>query len=117
MSTRSATAIATAPPDPPSPITHATVGTLEPHHRRLRARDRASLAVLLGRDTGIRTGRVDHRHEREAVPIGERHRTHGLAVALRIGHAEVALRPLLQVAALLMPDEHDRSPVELADVR
>src|SRR5918996_2792569 len=87
----------------------------QPRHRRLGARNRASLAVLLGRDTGVCPGRVDHRDEREAVPVGERHRPHPLAVALRVRHPEVPARALLQVAPLLVPDQHDSTPLELAD--
>src|SRR5205814_6004576 len=49
---------------------------------------------------------------REAVPVGQLHRAHCLAVALGIGHAEIALRALLDVAALLVADENDRSPPE-----
>ena len=88
---------------------------VQPHHRRLRARDRAALAVLLGRDARIRTGRVDHRDERKAVPVGERHRAHRLAIALGIRHPEVPLRALLDVAALLVADEHDGPPAELPE--
>ena len=49
------------------------------------------------------------------MPVRELHHPHRLAVALRIGHAEVPARPLLQVAALLVPDQRDRAALELAD--
>ena len=88
---------------------------LEPQHHRLRARDRAALAVLLGRDARIGARRVDERHEREAERVGELHRAHRLAVALRIRHPEVAARALLDVATLLLADDRDRATVEPAE--
>ena len=71
--------------------------------------------MLLGCDAGIRARRVDECHEREAVTIGELHRAHRLAISLGVGHPEVAARALLQVAPLLVTDQHDRAAVELAD--
>ncbi len=71
--------------------------------------------MLLGRDARIGAGRVDERDEREVVPIGELHHPHRLPVALRIGHAEVPRRPLLDVTPLLVPDQRDRAALELAD--
>ena len=88
---------------------------LEPRHHRLRPRDRTALAVLLGRDAGVGAGRVHERDERETVALGERHHAHRLPVALRIRHAEVAFRPLLQVAALLVADHRHRPVLELAE--
>ena len=55
-------------------------------HHRLGARDRAALAVLLGRDSRVGARRVDERHDRKAVTLGERHRAHRLAVALSLIH-------------------------------
>ena len=64
---------------------------------------------------GIGARRVDEREQREAVPVRELHHPHRLPVALRIGHAEVPLRALLEVAALLVADEGDRAAAEAAD--
>ena len=64
---------------------------------------------------GIRPGRVDHRHDREAEPIGQREDPPGLGVALWLRHAEVAEGALLEVAALLVADDRDRPPAERAD--
>ncbi len=115
ISTRSATPIASAPPDEPSPITHATTGTRQAHERELRAGDRAGLAALLGADAGGGAGGVDQRHDREAQPAGEREHPHRLAVALGARHAEVAVGALLQVAALLVSHEGHRLAAERPD--
>ena len=55
----------------------------EPRHHGLGTGDRAALTVLLGGDARVGTGGVDEREEREAVPVGELHHAHRLAVALR----------------------------------
>jgi hypothetical protein len=73
--------------------------------------------VLLGRDSRPGTGCVDQRDDRESVPLGEPHRAHRLAVALGMRHAEVAVRPLLDVAPLLVADEHDRLALEPPEPR
>ena len=89
----------------------------QPRHHRLRAGDRAALPVLLGGDPRIGAGRVDERHEREPEPLRDLHHAHRLHVALGVGHPELAVDALLDVAALLVPDEHDRPAVELPDAR
>src|SRR6266516_2608515 len=91
MSTRSARAIAIAPPEPPSPMMQETIGT-----RR-------------------RAWSVHQRDHREVVPLGQLHRAHGLAVPLRERHAGVAQLALLQVPALLMTDQRDGPSRELPD--
>src|SRR5262249_3903564 len=48
-------------------------------------------------------------------PAGQAEHPHRLAVALRARHAEIAVRALLQVAALLVADERDRLAPERAD--
>ena len=68
--------------------------------------------MLLRRHARIRAGGVDERDQRKAVPVGELHRPHGLAVPLGIGHPEVAPRALLDVAPLLLSDQRDRASVE-----
>ena len=93
----------------------ATIGDAQARHHGLRAGDRAALPVLLGGDARVRARRVDERDQREAVPVGELHHPHRLSVALGMGHAEVALRPLLDVAALLVADQGDRAAVEAAE--
>ena len=93
-------------------MTHATVGTLSLTMSELAARDPAALAVLLRGDARVGTRRVDERDDREAVPVGQLHRAHGLPVPLRVGHAEVAVRPLADVPTLLVADDHDGATVE-----
>ena len=44
----------------------------QPRHREHGLGDGGRLAGLLGLDAGIRAGRVDHRHDREAEAVGER---------------------------------------------
>src|SRR2546422_5789215 len=49
------------------------------------------------------------------MALRELKRAHRLPVALGIGHPEVPLRALLDVASFLVADEHDRPTVEAAD--
>jgi hypothetical protein len=61
---------------------------------------------------GIRAGRVDEAEHRQAELLGELHQPERLAVALGPRHAEVAQRPLLGVAPLLVAEHHARLAVE-----
>src|SRR5207302_10010958 len=81
-------------------------------HRGLRTGDRAALSVLLGDDSRVRAGRVDQRYQREAETAGDLHGPDRLVVALRVGHAELAVEPLLDVATLLLADERDGAALE-----
>src|SRR5262249_28819562 len=81
----------------------------------MRSCDRTALAVLLGRDTGIRTRRVHERDQRKAVSVRQLHRAHRLAVSLGMRGAEVAVDAVLDVAPLLLADERDRATVEASD--
>src|SRR5919201_806069 len=90
---------------------------VELRHEAVRARERATLTVLLGSDTGIRPRRVNQRDDRKAVPVGELHHAHRLPIALRMGGPEVAIDAVLDVAPLLMTDERDRSSVEAPETR
>ena len=74
----------------------------------LGAGDPAALAVLLRDDARVGAGGVDERDDGEPVAVGELHHAHRLAVALGVGHAEVPVRALADVAPLLVPDEDDR---------
>src|SRR4029453_19222145 len=101
-----------APPDEAGADRHP-----ESREHGLRARDRAALAMLLGRDARIGARRVDEREQREVMPPGELHNAHRLPVALRIRHPEVPLSALLEVATLLMADERHRPIAKPSDAR
>ena len=90
---------------------------LQPRHRQHRAGDRAGLAALLGVDARECTRRVDHRDDGKAEAVRELERAHRLLVALRAGHAEVAVLALFEVAALLVADDRDRATTKAADAR
>src|SRR3954463_12501939 len=88
-----------------------------PQSRHLEevATDRLGLASLLGIDAGIRARGVDEREDRQREFLGELHQPQGLAIALGLGHAEVAGDLLLRVAAFLMADHHARLAVEAGE--
>src|SRR5207247_2201046 len=71
--------------------------------------------MLLGRHTRICARDVDETQQRKLVQLRELHETHRLAIALRVGHAEVAVGSFLDVATLLVPDERDGAAVESAE--
>ena len=103
-----------APPDPPSPMTQATVGPgapSRPASARWHRPARAAPPRL-----PVRPRCVDHRHERKAVPPRERHGAHRLAVSLRYA-TRSSVRALLEIAPLLMADEDDRLVVEPSEAR
>src|SRR5690606_4413365 len=109
--------------DPDSPRTTGTTLTdSSGDDRRLQTRhylkvpgNRLALTALFSVDTRIGTGRVDKGDDRHIEALGHLHQTAGLAVALWLGHAEVAAHLLLHVAALLVADDHDRTAVQPAD--
>ena len=55
---------------------------------------------------------VDEGDDRQPEALGELHDPHRLAVALRVGHPEVAPDVLVGVGALLLADDHDPPAVE-----
>ena len=80
-----------------------------------RAGDGLGLAALLRADAGVGAGGVDQREHRQAESVGEVHQPHGLAIALRLRHAEVVLDAALGVGALLVADHHHRAAAEAAE--
>ena len=104
MAMRSPTPMPSAPPLPPSPMTTQTIGV---RSRLISSRlhgDGLGHAALLGADARIRARRVDERHDGQVELLGQLHRPQGLAVAFRVGAAEVAGDLFLGVAALVLAD-------------
>jgi len=87
----SPTAIASAPPEPPSPITETTIGTRSP---------------------AISKRFLPEGEQRDRELLRQPHEPQRLAVALGARHAEVAQDLLVGVAALLVTHHHDALPVE-----
>ena len=88
------------------------IGDAQARHLEQVAADGLGLAALLGVDAGIGAGRVDEGEHRQAELLGELHQAQRLAVALGLGHAEVARDFFLGVAALLVAEHHARRAVE-----
>src|SRR2546426_8243398 len=78
----------------------------EPRPLEQIAADGCRLAALLGVDPRVGAGRVDEGEHRERELLGQLHQAQRLAVALGLGHAEVAQDLLLGIAALLVADDH-----------
>ena len=110
--TTSPTAIASAPPEPPSPVMTVTIGVrsrlISPIERAIAS----AIAALLGLGAGMRAGDVDEGHDRQPEPLGELHDPHRLAIALGMRHPEVAPDVLVGVGALLLADDDDPPAVE-----
>src|SRR5262249_37715498 len=64
------------------------------------------LAALFRAQSGIRSGSVDEGKNRAAKLFRHLHTAQRLAIALRIGLAEVAVHALLGVTPFLMTDHH-----------
>ena len=100
--------MASAPPDPPSPMTRLTMGGLQTRHHQQIAGNGFALAAFLGTHARVGARRVDEGEQRQAKLLGHAHQAQCLAVALRARHAVVASDALFGVPALLMPQHHDR---------
>ena len=81
------------------------------HHVQVVANG-LGLAPLFRVDAGKRTRGVDEREDRQVEFLGNLHQAHGLAIAFRLRHAEVAQRALLRVAPLLVADDHAGLAIE-----
>ena len=66
----------------------------------------------LGLDAGVGAGGVDEGKDGQAELLGEFHQAEGLAVALGLGHAEIADDVLLGVPTLLLGNDHDGAALE-----
>ena len=88
------------------------IGHLELRHLVEVVADRLGLAALFGIDSGVRTGRIDERKQRQTKLLGKLHQAQCLAIALGLAHAEVAQRALFRVATFLVTEQHHRLPIE-----
>ena len=70
------------------------------------ARDGLGLTALLRPHAGVGAGRVDQRQHRHLETLREPQQPRCLAVALRVGHAEVVRDPALGIGAFLLADDH-----------
>jgi hypothetical protein len=78
----------------------------QPAHFHEVASNAFGLPALLGADAGVGAGGVDQCDHRQAELFGQLHAAQGLAVALGMGQAEVALDLFLRVAAFPVADQH-----------
>src|SRR5690606_2433049 len=90
---------------------------LEPAHALYAGSDHPRLPLLLRGQPGVRPRRVDEADDRQAELVRQIEHAHGLAVAARVAHAEVARDVLLGVAALLLADDDDLPAAELSQAR
>jgi hypothetical protein len=112
MATMSATAMANAPPEPPSPITVAINRHLEfGHHCQIPANG-LGLPALFGIDSGICPRRIDKGKNRHPELLRQSHQRKRLAVAFGTWHAEIPMYLFLGVASLLVPDHHAGLTIE-----
>ena len=77
-----------------------------------RSGDGFGLPALLRLDSGKRSRRVDQSDDRNPETVGELHQADRLAIAFRLGHAEIVLEPRCGVVAFLMPDQHHPPPID-----
>ena len=89
----------------------------EAGHGSDRAGDGIGDAAFLGLGSGMGARDVDEGHDREAEPLGELHDPHRLAVALGMGHPEVAPDVLVRLGALLLADHDEPVAVDPGEAR
>jgi len=82
-------------------------GHAEAGHLEKIAGDGFGLAALFGTEAGIGAGQIDEADDGAAELLGDFHAAESLAIALGVGHAEVALDALPGAAALAVADDHD----------
>jgi len=105
MRTRSATAKANAPPNAFAGD-HRDRRHAQPRHFENIARNGFGLPALLGAEAGIGAGKVNEADDGPRKLLRDLHAAQRLAIALGVGHAEVALDALLDAAALAVADHH-----------
>ena len=90
-----------------------TIGVRSPAHGLDRLGDRLGHSPLFRCGTGERPGCIDERHHGELETLGQPVQPDRLAIALGMGHPEVAANVLVDLAALLVANEHGTPPVDL----
>ena len=83
-----------------------------------RAGNGLGLSALFGTNARIGSGGIDKGDDRQVKALGHIHQTHGLAIALGPGHAEIVLQPRGCVVTLFMAHNqhgHASEPAETAD--
>jgi hypothetical protein len=91
---------------------HRDNGRAQGHHLAKIHRDRFRDVALFSADSRVCARSIDHRNERQTELLRQPHEPQGLAVTLRIRAAEVPLKVLLQLAALLVTNDHAFAPVD-----
>ncbi len=109
--------MASAPPEPPSPVMVTTMGT----GRRAISRKFRAMASAWPRSSasmpGIGARRINESENGPAKFRGQLHDAQRLAIAFGLGLPEILRHALLGVAALLLADQHDGTPVEARETR
>ncbi len=107
--------MATAPPEPPSPMIVATLGTPISRHASVERAMASAWPALLGADARIGARRIDQRDDGDVEAVGHAHQADRLAIAFGPRHAEIVLEPAVGVGALLVADDADALAVETAE--
>ena len=107
--------MAMAPPEPPSPMMTATLGTPNSQASFGRARDCLGLPAFLRADARIGARGIDQRQHRNTEMIRHVHEPGGLAVTFRSRHAEIVLETAVGVGALFLADDADALTAEAAE--
>jgi hypothetical protein len=112
MRSVSATAMASAPPEPPFADDGRDDGHAQFSHRVKIVADCLGLTALFRVDARIGSRRIDEGEHRQIELFRQLHQPERLAIPLGTWHAEIAVDLVLGVAPLLMADHHARMPVE-----
>ena len=81
-------------------------------HLEQIASNRFGLTTLLSINARERARRIDKGHDRQTEFLSELHQPQRFTVPLGAWHAEIAVRPLFGVMALLMTNHHHRLAIE-----
>ena len=92
------------------------------HHRHPQSREhqqipgnRLALIPFFCPNSRVRPWCIDERNHRQFEAFRHLQQSQCLAIAFGPGHPKVAVQLLLGIAPFLMPDHHDRTPLESRD--